>query len=397
MGAKARAMGGATIGTAHGAESGLSNPALITSVERKAVSFGGTVFMPKVSADMGAGSSDSAADMNVIPEVSIASKVTDNFWWGIGMWGTAGMGVDYRDEEGMTSNMNMVTNLQLMQFGVPLAYKMGGLSLGITPVLQYGSLDMNYKFDGNRDGTPENYGNGVAQDLQFGYNLGIAYQVAGLTVGAVYKSQIDMEYKGQLSAATQPFVDGGIFPGALEDSLSTPAEIGLGVSYTISGHTLAADYKQVKWSDADGYKDFNWDDQDVISVGYEYATKGWALRLGYNYASNPIGDAGAMSAADLNAAFMGGTFDPSMLGGNALNTFNLLGFPATVESHITLGGSYTISECTSIDLAYVYAPETTTTLATMPSNDPATGAFIDGETTVKHSQTSMSFQLNYVF
>ena len=56
--------------------------------------------MPKVSADMGAGSSDSDADMSMIPEVSIASKVGDNFFWGIGMWGTAGMGVDYREAKG---------------------------------------------------------------------------------------------------------------------------------------------------------------------------------------------------------------------------------------------------------------------------------------------------------
>ncbi len=396
MGAKARGMGGATIGMAHGAESGLSNPALITAVERKAVSFGGTIFMPDVSADMGAGASSSAADMNVIPEISIASKVTDNFWWGIGMWGTAGMGVDYRDAEGYTANMNMVTNLQLMQFGVPLAYKTNGFSIGITPVLQYGSLDINYKDPSNTAVGYTGTGAGVSQDLAFGYNLGLAYEISGITIGAVYKSQIDMEYKGQLSSATQPFVAGGVFPGALEDSLSTPAEIGLGVSYNMAEHTIAFDYKQINWSDADGYKSFGWEDQDVIALGYEYATKGWALRVGYNYAENPISDAGAMSAADLNAAYGAGTFDPAMLGGNALNTFNLLGFPATVESHITLGGSYTISECTSIDLAYAYAPETTTTLATMPSNN-SDGAFIDGKTTVKHSQSSLSFQLNYVF
>ena len=402
-GAKARAMGGASIGMGHGAESGLSNPALITSIEKdNEISFGGTIFMPTVSADMGAGASDSAADMNVIPEVSIATKVNDNFYWGIGMYGTAGMGVDYRDETGYTANMNMVTNLQLMQFGVPLTYTASGFSLGVTPILQYGSLDINYKNPSNTAAGYTGTGAGVAQDLAFGYNIGLAYEISGFTIGAIYKSQIDMEYKGQLSTATQPFVDAGIFPGAMGDKLSTPAEMGIGMSYAFAEHTLAFDYKQVNWSDAEGYKNFAWEDQSVMALCYEYATKSWAFRLGYNYAENPVTDAGAMTIADAQAASMAeGNATPETIaagmpkyfGGNAINTFNVLGFPATIESHITLGGSFAINDVTTLDLAYVYAPETTTTLATMP--DMTNG--VDGETSVTHSQQSVSLGLNYSF
>ena len=127
LGAKARGMGGIGIAKSHGAESALVNPAMITSVEGTEVSFGGTVFMPDVSYNGGAGYEDSDADMNVIPEVSIANKANDNFYWGIGMWGTAGMGTDHRDVgdagTGGNGTMQMVTNLQLMQFGVPLVHR----------------------------------------------------------------------------------------------------------------------------------------------------------------------------------------------------------------------------------------------------------------------------------
>jgi long-chain fatty acid transport protein len=403
LGAKSRGMGGTAIGISHGAESGLSNAALITTVKGSEISFGGTLFMPKVAADMGAGSSDSAADLSMIPEVSIATRVNDNFFWGIGMWGTAGMGVDYRDESGYTSNMNMVTNLQLMQFGVPLAYANSGFSIGITPILQYGALDINYKTNlghAQMDQTgavvgpvgAESVGNGVAQDLAFGYNIGLAYQTSGITIGAVYKSAIEMEYKGQLSAATQPFVDGGIFPGAMADKLEQPSEMGVGASYEFSGNTVALDYKKINWSSAKGYEDFGWDDQNVISIGYQYATNDFALRVGYNRADNPISDAGAMTMAEAGAA-AGGMPTPNYFGGNALNTFNLLGFPATVESHMTIGGTYNFSETMSLDLAYVYAPETTTKLLTMP--DMTTGQ--DMYTEVTHSQSGVSFQLNYAF
>jgi long-chain fatty acid transport protein len=396
-GAKARGMGGIGIGMGHGAESALANPALITTIAKDhEVSFGGTLFMPKVKTDMGAGYSDSAADMSMIPEVSIAAKINDNLYIGVGMWGTAGMGVDYREASGYTANMNMVTNLQLMQFGVPVAFTASGFTVAVTPILQYGALDINYKDPSNTAVGYTGTGAGVAQDLKFGYNLGLSYSVADLTIGAVYKSQIDMEYKGQLSSATQPFVDGGVFTAAMADDLSTPAEMGVGASYKMGGSTIAVDYKQIKWSDAKGYKDFGWDDQSVIAVGYEYATKDWAFRLGYNKADNPIKDAGALTLAQYGAA--GSTLGNQLLGGNALNTFNLLGFPATVESHMTVGATFAFSDTTSLDLAYVYAPETSTSLLTMPGDTTGDGnPDTDYTTTVKHSQTSVSFQLNYAF
>ena len=86
MGAKARGMGGVGISMSHGAESALSNPALITDVQDTEISFGGTIFMPNVTYDngMGAGAKDSDADMNVIPEVAVASKIGDNIYLGVG-------------------------------------------------------------------------------------------------------------------------------------------------------------------------------------------------------------------------------------------------------------------------------------------------------------------------
>ncbi len=360
-GAKARGMGGVGIGMAHGAESALVNPALISSVEGTEVQFGGTIFMPNVSTDtgVGAGVKDSDADMSVIPSVSLASKVNDNFYWGVGMWGTAGMGVDYRDE---AANFNMVTNLQLMQFGVPLTYARSGFSVGITPVLQYGALDINY--DGTALGGG-NTGNGVAQDLAFGVNIGAAYQIAGVTIGASYKSQIDMEYKGQMSTALAGF--GVAYDN---DKLSTPAELGVGVSYAIAGNTIALDVKQIKWSSAKGYEDFAWDDQNVFALGYEYAAENWAARVGYNYAKSPISDQG--------------------LAGSITNVLNLLGFPATTESHVTVGGTYVFSKQTSIDAAFVYAPEVTDTF------NYSFGGPV-GTIETKHSQTSVSVGLNYNF
>jgi long-chain fatty acid transport protein len=368
LGAKARGMGGIGIGTSHGAESALANPAMITTVRSTEVSFGGTIFMPDVAYDGGAGYVQSDADMNVIPEVSIAARLDEHVYLGVGIWGTGGMGTDYRDDAA-GSTMHMVTNLQLMQFGLPLAYTRNGFSFGATALVQYGALDINYE-----NGT--NAGAGMAQDIAFGYSLGAAYNfetagLSGLTLGLVYKSAIEMDYKDQLTNATAPFEAAGVT--GIPEELEQPVEYGAGVSYAAAHHTVAFDYKRILWSSATGYKDFGWQDQNVYSFGYQYAATRWQVRMGYNYAENPIDELEWMTN-----------------GGAALNMFNLLGFPATVEQHCTVGGTYALNDHISMDAAYVYAPEVEERFTSANTSGPV-------EIGSKHSQSSVSLQVSFAF
>ena len=371
-GTKARGMGGAGIGISHCAESTLYNPALITCTRGTSVSFGGIIFMPDISAKVGANPSyDSSADMNVIPSIAISHKIDDNWYVGIGMWGTAGMGVDYRDSNPTSptdsGNMKMVTNLQLMQFAPSIAYSTGKSGIALTTIVQYGALDINYKMP--TPGGIVNVGDGVSQDFGYGFNLGAYYDLEnGVTLGAVYKSKIKMKYDHQLSTATQPFVGMGAFPSALDDYLDQPSEIGVGLGYKTGQHIFALDYKKIKWSDARGYKDFGWEDQDVYALGYQFKNGKWKYRAGYNYASSPVTEQAATPA------------------GLATNLFNLLGFPATAETHYTIGTGYEFSDNFYVDCAYVYAPETTKTMNT---------SF--GTSTVKHSESSLSVQVSYRF
>jgi long-chain fatty acid transport protein len=368
VGTKARGMGGTGIAISHGAESTLVNPALITGIENTEISFGGTLFMPDITTTFqGAPSYNSDADTNIIPEVSIAHKINENWFIGVGIWGTAGMGTDYSNAPLAPAggNAQMVTNLQLLQFGVPIAYKANGLSLAISPILQYGNLDINYF----NPIAGSNVGAGLAQDFGFGYSIGATYDLSsvgvnGLTVGAVYKSKIDMEYKHQITTATGPF---GL---TLDDHLEQPAEIGLGLSYKINQHTLAFDYKKIKWSSAKGYSDFGWEDQNVYAFGYQFEQDNWAVRAGYNYAKSAVVEVA----------------DPR------LNFFNLLGFPATSEKHYTLGGTYEFNEHFSLDLAYVYSPESSKTFSTVGLPAPMPPAL-----STDHSESSASFQLTYKF
>lgn len=373
VGAKARGMGGVGIGMSHGAESVLSNPALVTSVKSTEISFGGTLFMPDVenkntwNPAAPAQTAKSEADTFVIPTISLVTKVNDNFYTGIGMWGTGGLGVDYRNTPLATGNsqMQMVTSLQVMQFGVPLVYTSNNLSIGLTPIIQYGTLDMNY----NTNGT-NNIGAGIGSDLSMGYNLGVSYDMGDLTLGAIYKSKIKMDYDGQLPAALLGF--GKVYAN---NTLATPAEIGIGLSYTMGVHTLALDYKQIQWEDAEGYKDFGWEDQNVIAFGYEYAAKNWAARLGYSKANSAIKDNTGKNLA-LDAAAP-----------QVTNTLNALGFPGNIEEHYTIGGTYNFTSMVSLDLAYVYAPEEKMAI---------TNAYGQPMSTT-HSETSYTAAINLAF
>ena len=379
VGAKARGMGGVGIAVSHGAESGLSNSALITSVEGTEISFGGTLFAPTIKTQIN-GTRDteytSDADLNMIPEVSIAHKINDNWYIGVGMWGTAGMGTDYSKAgtfspgTGTFANFNMVTNLQLLQFGVPIAYKTGGLSIAFTPIMQYGNLDINFKNISRGApnpipaGTIYTVGAGLAQDFGFGYNLGLAYDFSnGLTLGAIYKSSIEMNYDGQISNAASQF---GLT--TIGDTLEQPSEFGIGIAYEMGEHTFAFDYKKIKWSSTKGYGDFGWEDQSVYAFGYQFAQDNWALRVGYNRA-----DSAVVEQAN-----------------PALNMLNLLGFPANAETHYTLGGTYDISSAFSVDLAYVYSPSTSDSF-------DVTGLGFPSTITTDHQESSLSFQLNYTF
>jgi len=388
LGAQSRALGGTGTAAFFGSENALTNPALLGKSTGTEFAIGGTVFMPDVTASTNVAgapfSQTSEADLSVIPEVSLSTRINDSLTFGLGMFGTAGMGVDYRDTDGL---FNGYTNLQLMKFVPSLTYNKGPLGIGAAAVIQYGALDINYT-----DPFGANVGDGTSSDLGFGFNLGAYFDVTqNFTVGLAYQSEISMEYDGQITGAANGF---GIGPDGMQtvtsDKLAQPAEIRAGVAYTTGPWLMTADYKQIKWGSADGYKDFNWEDQDVFALGAKYAGNGWWLGLGYNHGSDPI-------AVLPNLAGMPGYSN------QAVNMFNNHFFPAVVEDHYTFGGGIAVGKSGFIDMAVVYADKVSKTVDTssisglLGAGDP--DAFPAGSTshTVDHSQVgyTISYRMNF--
>ncbi len=398
LGAKSRALGGTGIAAFYGAESALVNPALLAKGKANEVTFAGTLFRPSVSTTGRGTSRTSKADKSVIPEVAIMNPINDKTTFGIGIFGVAGMGVDYRD---YADRFNARTNLQLMKFAPSLAYDGGRWGVGASLAVMYGSLDIGYTLRASSTaavgagpnagntvnaGTPgyatnpadgKNYPQqggmaGVSDDYGFGWQIGGYFDITdNLTLGATYQSAISMKYKDQIKNAATDF---GLGSKITSDTLEQPAVLGAGLSYNMGGIMLTADYKQIKWGDATGYKQFGWEDQNVVAVGAKFTTDGYWFGLGFNHASNPLKKQ-----------------NPAAPGGAALNTLNYLMFPGTVENHWTLGGGYRFTKTFSMDAAFTYAPEVSDTVQAYGFGAPV------GPLKTKHSQTGITVSLKYDF
>ena len=366
-GAKSRAMGGTGISNFNGAESAFANPALIlNSKSNTEITIGATLLMPSVSFEAvpyGITEKDSTAGDGMIPSVAVINKVDENLAWGMALYGVGGMGVDYRDEtHPMMAGIN--DNLMLMRMSIPIAYKIAGVSLAIAPVLEYGALSMS----GTSTAAGEVIG-GATTDIATGFEIGAAYEVAGISLGLDYKSAVTHDFKNTF-LSTNPTT------GATQSKLDTPAVLGLGVSYAMGEHTVALDYKSIAYSTALGLEDFEWTDQTVIALGYEYQANGWAARAGFNTGASPLPN------------------DTVTNGQTSTTLGSMMMFPAVAETHITFGGTYNVSKQMSIDLAYMMATGSQT--ATLAANSGGAGTPA-GEATATNNQTALSFALNYAF
>ncbi|MBF6058191.1 MULTISPECIES: OmpP1/FadL family transporter [Thiomicrorhabdus] len=419
VGAQSAATGGTGVAGYFGAENVIINPALIGKGDGTEFTFGGTLFAPDVktknntvssvfqafgfTADDASG--NSKADLFVVPSVSFATRINQTMSFGIGMFGTSGMGVDYRTNDGL---FNAQSQLQIMRFVPTLTFNSRDrkMAVGISPILQYGALDINYRTNDNAiaeaqgnvtaDGNETQHGSGMATDLGVGYTIGTYFDLGkNLTFGLAYQSPISMKYNGQLSTAGQGF---NLVFG---DELEQPAEIKAGVSYGTKRFMVNADVKQVQWGEAAGYKDYGWENQMVYALGMKLMGKNSWIGFGYNYGKNPIKE---QAAASYTTDYKGA----------ATNMFNNTFFPATVEEHFTIGGGFNISKNASLEGAFVYTPKVKTTVDTSavsqafaydgaiaqgmgPGTADGLASGVKSSSTTEHSQMGLTMQMKYHF
>ncbi len=339
IGPNSRALGGTGIASAQDAVSAVfSNPAVMClseSCSQPQFDFSLTTFMPKVNSTFGGINAKSDSDLYFIPALGVSLPVGgEGSHWraGFAIYGVSGLGVDYQNA-GFSAGIPFdYTELQILKIAPSVAYAVTpDISIGASMHIQYASLEIGSHNTFLPPGAPPMAGKYDDTDWAMGLQLGATWKISEcLTAGLTYTT-----------AQKNDFDDVMPNPGGPVDfSLEAPQQAGAGISWVglKDRLTLSGDIKWFNWSDAAGYSDFGWNDQWTFGVGaqYEVIEDKLVVRVGYNYGESPVESIDAMTD-------MGG----------------LIGFPAIVEHHVTLGMGYQINEKFILNLSWVHAFENT--------------------------------------
>lgn len=355
VGPTSRAMGGVGIAAPQDAVSAVfSNPAAMCFgpfCPSTKIDLSTTFFMPKVDAELNRADGDFHVDSKekayIIPSAGFSMPLSDTepFWRiGFAAYGVSGMGVNYRETDfsdpdayGYPRAAGTFTELQRMKAAPTIAVKpYDWLSLGLSVHLHYASLDLG---QGSKGGMTVGFQPGVIVKPWEGLSIGLTYVSPQLIT---HKDVSDFDWDGEMD----------------DLDLEAPQMFGFGVAYEWAelGLLLEADARWYNWSDAKGYKDFDWDDQWAFGVGAQWRlSQRFALRAGYNYASNPVknhGNFDGQAPIEVQGHMM-----PTYY----YETFRVIGFPAIVEQHVTLGFEWEWFEHFYFSMSYMHAFSNTIT------------------------------------
>ena len=361
VGPVSRSMGGVGVAAPQDALSAIfANPAGMCFGEYCPGSefvFGGTIFSPTVKGTVNGVQAESQMDPSVIPAVGVSTPINPKWRFGIGAYGVSGMGVDYKVNGWPSPPFGpLFTKLEVMKFAPNIAYLINdNFSVGANISISYQNLDL---------GEGGNHGYG------YGAQLGLIYKIGKFSLGASYTSPSSVTHNNVTTyGGTNPYSD-------LE--LESPAVYAGGIAWEPNKKFLLEfDVKFLPWSSAAGYKDFDWEDQTVYAIGAQYrVTPKIALRAGYNYGNNPVKENNGWNPA--GTTNVQGATVPTLL----YETFRVLGFPAVVEQHATLGLGWKVTDTFIIDLSLMHAFE-------QEINETSAGSAFTFKSTLEETSTSL--------
>lgn len=390
VGSYQKSLGGAVTANPGTAMTAITNPAGMARIGSR-TDFSMEAFMPDRSTDFsafGGEEVDSDSELYGVPAIGWTAPVDGHSDWyfGGGMYGTSGLGVDYAETLMMPANAsftgndliwNGYSNIAFWQMAPTLAWNMSDkLSLGAAINIDYQQVSFQQKI--RDDITDEAFNFDLSRSANafgFGISFGLLYDVSEMvTIGASYKSKqffSALKYNLSQGDIDTTLMGGPVYPaGTYTLDLDFPQQAAIGIAVRATDAlTLSADLKWINWSSTmddlkvegpEGYDfamDPGWDDQVVYALGVAYQfTDKLALRAGFNYAESPIDE------------------------NNAANNLIL---PGVVEDHYTIGLDYIF---TNWELAfhYMYAPEN---IVTANSGFPGT--------TIRLKEQSVGINLGY--
>ncbi len=391
-------MGGVGVGATLDASSVASNPAGLTELGGR-LDVGATWFKPTVDyqateAQMPPGFTgavvaqpgqviDSRRGGSLIPAVGAAFPVGDSLALGIGLFGVAGMGVNY------PSNLYggpTYTSYMQARLTPGLGWKINDAwSVGVTfnAMLAQMKWDVAAGFGQQPHDTASSYGYGATFGVKFRPVKSVALGLAYETKSIFQEFKFDVPAHGGVNPATFAPVP---FPGGTDRlQFDQPSVTTLGAAWSpIEALLLAADLEWIRWSQTNGKNqptfnndtmatgampwNMNWEDQMVLKVGAQFqAPRGVKVRVGYNYGKMPL--------------------DPD-------RAFENIAFPAVAEHHFTAGLGWDVGAW-GVNVGGTYAPRAT--LKGSNGAYPAMGGQAIASYETRMSQYAVDLGVSYRF
>jgi long-chain fatty acid transport protein len=294
-----------------------------------------------------------------IPSIAFSMPFGDRLAFGIGLFGVAGMGVDYPAD--LYGSSTMTSYMQARLTPAVAVKIIPGLSAGLTLNAMWASMEYAV------GGTPPPNGPGLqprdtASSYGYGATLGLQWTITPIvTVGAAYETKSEFsDFEFDIPAHTIG-TPGGLVdvPGGTEKlAFDQPPVFSIGASVKpLPMLVIAADVQWIQWSKTNGENqpefttdpnltgmqpwNLDWADQTVFKIGAEMTVIPLVkLRLGYDYGKIPL---------------------------NADRAFEDIAFPAIAESHYTGGVAVTVGPLI-VSASAVYSPE-----AKISGSNPAQG------------------------
>ncbi len=343
-------MGGVGVGATLDAAAVATNPAGLTELGHRAdiagqffkptVEYRATGSQPQVFVMQDGGSFDSARGGSPIPAIGYVKPITTDLVTGVGVYGTAGMGVDYA--QNLYGGVSYTSYMQ-GRLTPGVGYRLSDLvSVGVTfnGMIAQMKYDVAGGFGQARHATATALGIGATAGVKIAPTKWVSFGAAYETKGLFQEFSFDIPQRTmqtQAGPVTLP-------AGTDKLSLNQPQSATVGVAVTPTEMLLlAADVQWINWSDTMG-KDLprlsqtapgsmrfnmNWSDQWVLKFGAQLSpTRNLKLRAGYNYGKMPL--------------------DPD-------RAFENLVFPAVSEHHVTAGVGYDISQAWAVSVSGMYA------------------------------------------
>jgi long-chain fatty acid transport protein len=261
----------------------------------------------------------------LVPNASVITQLSDDLAIGGGFGITAGLGADFRNDTPLSPGINYIA------FGnnFSIAKKLSdSWTIGATATMGFGLLEL---------GPVQS--SGTVNDIGFRGTLGALYDKGNFSFSAHYSSKLGFEFDNVFLISGNEFGD---------VPLEQPSEVVLGLSYRFAEHwdwQAALLFKN--WGDADGYEDI-WEDQEILTTGFQYSKDKWAYRFGFGVTSD-------LRREDLGSTFAGNT--TLGFGGQAipLNP-TVIEFlqaslaPSFWDYHVSAGIGYSFSDVTRLDV-----------------------------------------------